>query len=135
MSRHALRLLLCSSLLLLSIGPGGVGPAEQASPDTRDALGVVPGGKADGSSYDPCELDAVVAWLNEGPSAESLREAGVHTRAARNLAAHRDGADGAFGTADDDRFDDIEEVDGVFFVGPGSPRRSPTRGGRSRRRA
>lgn len=90
----------------------------EASPDGLDEVGVVAGGKADGSDFSACELGAVVGWLNEGTSVEGLIEGGVHTRAARNLVAHRDGADALFGTADDDLFDDIEEVDDVYYVGP-----------------
>ncbi len=89
-----------------------------ASPDGLDEPGVVPGGKADGSDFSECELDAVPAWLNEGATLEALVEAGVHSRAARNLIAHRDGADATFGTADDDLFDDVHEVDAVYYVGP-----------------
>jgi histidine triad (HIT) family protein len=39
-------------------------------------------------------------------------------RAAQNLIAHRDGADGVAGTGDDDRFDSAAEVDAVAYVGP-----------------
>lgn len=39
-------------------------------------------------------------------------------RAAENLVAHRDGPDGELGTADDDLFDDVAEVDAVTWVGP-----------------
>lgn len=38
-------------------------------------------------------------------------------RAAEALIAHRDGADGLFGSDDDDLFDDVAEVDGVSWVG------------------
>ncbi|MGE0784181.1 MAG: nuclease A inhibitor family protein [Sandaracinaceae bacterium] len=41
----------------------------------------------------------------------------LDSRAARNLIAHRDGADGLFGTRDDDPFDDLAEVDAVSYVG------------------
>jgi len=44
-------------------------------------------------------------------------EVPLHRLAASNLIAHRNGADGVFGTADDDRFDDIDEVLGVRQVG------------------
>lgn len=94
------------------------GCVADASPDGPDEVGVVPGGKADGSDYSACELEAVVTWLNEGPTASLIAEAGVHTRAANNLAEHRDGADGAFGTEDDALFGDIHDVDGVYYVGP-----------------
>ncbi|MEZ4366202.1 MAG: hypothetical protein R2939_07920 [Kofleriaceae bacterium] len=75
-------------------------------------------GKADGDTFSECELGKVVEWLNGGASADDLLAAGVHGRAVTNLLAHRDGADGEFGTADDDLFDDAEEVDDVSWVGP-----------------
>ncbi len=42
----------------------------------------------------------------------------LNRRAAENLIAHRDGPDGVRGTADDDPFDDVAEVDAVPQVGP-----------------
>ena len=42
----------------------------------------------------------------------------LNRRAAEELIAHRDGADGIFGTADDNPFDDMLEVDAVPYVGP-----------------
>ena len=108
----------CLPLLILPLSLLSLPGCAVDSPDGADELGVVPGGKADGSDYSACELDGVVAYLNTAPSAEQLIEAGVHTQAAENLAAHRDGADGEPGTEDDDLFDDIEEVDAVPYVGP-----------------
>jgi phosphatidylserine/phosphatidylglycerophosphate/cardiolipin synthase-like enzyme len=95
------------------------GCALDAEPlDGPDDIGVAPGGKADGSDYTACELDGVVRWLNAGTSVDALIAGGVHSRTARNLVAHRDGADAVFATGDDDLFDDIGEVDGVSYVGP-----------------
>lgn len=87
------------------------------SPDGIDDVGLVPGGKADGSDYSPCELDAVVAYLNGGPSEAELYESGLHRRASKNLAEAFAGPDGARGT-DDDGFADIAAVDAVSWVGP-----------------
>ena len=86
------------------------------SPDGIDDVGV-DGGKADGSQLTECETREILAYLNEGVSAAALKEAGVHERAANALVAHRDGADGRFGTEDDDKFDAIDEVDEVAYVG------------------
>ncbi|MBP6630257.1 MAG: hypothetical protein KBG28_18270 [Kofleriaceae bacterium] len=86
----------------------------------------VPGGKADDSEFSACELEKIVGYLNEGVAAEALKEAGLSSRAAKNLVAHRDGADGAFGTADDDLFDDIAEVDAVPYIGLYSMRKLAT---------
>jgi len=44
-------------------------------------------------------------------------DCGLHADAARNLIAHRDGPDGEFGTADDDLFHSLEEVDAVPQMG------------------
>lgn len=92
--------------------------APPASPDGERDPAVVPGAKADGSDFRTCELLAVVGWLNEGPGAGALVEAGVHARAAQHLTAHRDGPDAVFGTADDALFATIDEVDAVPWVGP-----------------
>jgi hypothetical protein len=42
----------------------------------------------------------------------------LRSDAARNIIAHRDGADGVAGTGDDDRFDSVAELDAVPRVGP-----------------
>jgi hypothetical protein len=74
-------------------------------------------GKGDGSQLTECETREILAYLNEGVTAEALKAAGVHARAADALVAHRDGADAQFGTDDDDLFDTIDEVDEVAYVG------------------
>lgn len=91
--------------------------ADDASPDGIDEPGISDG-KADGTELSDCEKKAIVDYVNAGHSADELEAAGVHARAAQNLAAHRDGEDGVFGTEDDDLFDDIAEVDAVSYVGP-----------------
>lgn len=108
--RHAM--LLALSLVAIT---GCV--ADEASPDGIDEAGVVDG-KADGDELTACEQQAIVSFLNEGGDADALEAVGVHSRAAANLVEHRDGADGRFGSADDDLFDDIAEVDAISYVGP-----------------
>jgi len=44
-------------------------------------------------------------------------DVGLDSRAARNIIAHRDGPDGVYGTADDNPFDTIQELDDVPYVG------------------
>lgn len=105
-----------ATLLALTL-VAATGCVADESPDGIDEPGITDG-KADGSELTACERDAIVSFLNEGPSADALEEAGLHARAAGNLAAHRDGADGRFGTEDDDLFDSVEEVDAVSWVGP-----------------
>lgn len=45
-------------------------------------------------------------------------DVGLDKRAAENIIAHRDGADATPGTADDDLFDGIGELDAISYVGP-----------------
>ena len=105
-------LLLVLSLVVLGLACGG-----ETSPDGRDEP-VAGGDKAD-DVYGECPVRQLVAWVNDPEvSAEVLQAAGVHSRAARNIAAHRDGADGLAGTEDDDYFDDVQELDDVYYVGP-----------------
>jgi hypothetical protein len=103
-----------ASLLALTLAIV-TGCVDEGSPDEIDEAGIG-AGKADGELSD-CETKAILDFLNAGASKIALLEKGVHERAAANLAAHRDGADGQFGTADDDPFDTIQEVDEVDYVG------------------
>ncbi|MCO4774332.1 MAG: hypothetical protein KDA24_30190, partial [Deltaproteobacteria bacterium] len=66
-----------------------------------------------------CQAFAVLDLLN-APSTDALtlKEAGVHTRAANNLVAARNGADELAGTEDDVVFVDLFAVDDVPYVGP-----------------
>jgi len=66
------------------------------------------------------EEAAVLALVNDPAVDQPLLddEVGLDVRAATNIIAHRDGADAAVGTADDDLFDDIVELDDVSWVGP-----------------
>jgi len=59
-------------------------------------------------------------FLNDGATTLSILDftVGLDSRAAENLIHHRDGADHLYGTADDDLFDCIAEVDDVYYVGP-----------------
>ncbi|HTJ44724.1 MAG TPA: nuclease A inhibitor family protein [Kofleriaceae bacterium] len=67
----------------------------------------------------PDEL-ALTRFLNDATTTVQTLDTDValDRRAAQNLIAHRDGADGVLGTADDDRFDTSDEVDAVAYVGP-----------------
>jgi hypothetical protein len=103
-----------SLLALPLVAMMGCVEAEE-SPDGIDEKGV--DGKADGSQLSECETTSILDMLNGGISAADLERGGVHARAAKELAAYRDGADGTFGTEDDDKFDNIDEVDEVAYVG------------------
>ena len=104
-----------ATLLALSLVAATGCVSEQAT-DGKDDVGLSDG-KADGEELSACEKAAIVSYLNGGVSAAALEEAGVHSRAAKNLITHRDGQDQRFGTQDDDAFDTIQEVDAVAYVG------------------
>ncbi len=71
-----------------------------------------------GSQLTTAEKQLVVDAMNDArTSVASLTASGVSSGAAKNLVSHRDGADAAYGTADDDRFDSYAEVDAVALVG------------------
>lgn len=90
--------------------------ANDEETDGIDDVGVSDG-KADGENPSACEEAQIVSYLNEGAPSSKLQEDGLHSRAADALVKHRDGADGRFGTEDDDKFDSIDEVDEVAYVG------------------
>jgi hypothetical protein len=61
----------------------------------------------------------VIALINHASSTFSVLDIDVRLdrRAAKNLVAHRDGPDGTLGTADDDLFNSVAEVDRIKYVG------------------
>ena len=65
------------------------------------------------------EGEGVLHLLNDSSTTVELLDVDAHLnrRSATYLIAHRDGFDGVFGTADDDLFGDIAEVDAVHYVG------------------
>lgn len=74
-------------------------------------------GKADGS-YSELERIAALRVANELTFAQLDKDVALSSRAATNIVAHRDGVDHVHGTADDDPFDTIAELDAVPYVGP-----------------
>ncbi|MDQ3297708.1 MAG: phospholipase D-like domain-containing protein [Myxococcota bacterium] len=80
-----------------------------------------PSGKADGG-FDEGSPEALgVLSLVNDPSIAALElrsAAGITSRVATNIVTRRDGADGVPGTADDNNFDTLAELDAVPYVGP-----------------
>jgi phosphatidylserine/phosphatidylglycerophosphate/cardiolipin synthase-like enzyme len=66
------------------------------------------------------EARAVLALVNDGAvtADELLREARVTLEVGKAIIAHRDGADAQPGSADDDPFDTLRELDAIPGVGP-----------------
>ncbi len=77
-------------------------------------------GKADSITSGSVQAAAIIAMVNDASTdqAELDHDAGLSTRVARNIMAHRDGADRRPGTADDDLYGGLAELDGIPYVGP-----------------
>jgi phosphatidylserine/phosphatidylglycerophosphate/cardiolipin synthase-like enzyme len=95
-----------------------VGPASLAActADTEDGTTGDDANFTEGSN----EAKAILALVNMTSvnADELVREARITTSAAKNIIAHRDGADAQPGTDDDDVFDNLAELDAVRDVGP-----------------
>jgi hypothetical protein len=99
-------------VLVVLGGCGADGPG-----DGRDDSFGGKGAKEDGT-FSTCQLAEVLKLANESTSTiDALANAGLADNAAKAIVAHRNGADGDAGTADDDMFDDLDELDAVDFVG------------------
>ena len=87
---------------------------EYVEPDARD-LDAARFAVVDGT---PQAL-GMLALVNDATATVTLLDVDValDSRAASGIVAHRDGPDGKYGTADDDRFDTIAELDAVYYVG------------------
>jgi len=93
--------------------------------EVEDPAGASFGGKADGALSDgTADARGVLALVNDrAVGVEELDgPAGLSLRVARLIVEHRDGADRAPGTADDDAFADLAELDAVPYVGPATLR-------------
>jgi DNA uptake protein ComE-like DNA-binding protein len=99
---------------LIFVAPLFAGCAEPAAP-LAQAGDPVLGRIEEGSP----EAVGVIGLLNDASTTLTVLDvdAKLDARAAQNLIAHRDGPDARFGTADDDRFDTIAEIDAVSYVG------------------
>ena len=104
-------------ILVIALMVVACGTETRESADGRDDV-FLTGGKGD-SPYGTCTDSQVLALVNDPlTSFEVLRGIGVWPLSAREILKHRDGADELPGTADDDPFDDLRELDDVWWVGP-----------------
>jgi len=74
-------------------------------------------GKADGLGLSGAEEAGVLAFVNQATKATLKNDVGLSDRVADNITTHRAGADSKLGTADDDAYDDLAELDAVPYVG------------------
>ena len=72
------------------------------------------------SWVEPDENAVVLAFVNDPQATLKVfdDDVGLTSLAAQSLIAHRDGPDGQPGTADDDLFDTLDELDAVPYIGP-----------------
>lgn len=87
--------------------------------DPIDGAFLSENGKSDAFGIEEGSPDArgVLEVANTLVKHELVDEVGLVTRAANKIIAHRAGADGVLDTEDDDRFDDLEELDAVPWIG------------------
>jgi len=71
-------------------------------------------------TLDPAQEKKVLDFVNHKSTTMTILDidVGLTSTAAKNIVAHRDGADGIYGTSDDDLFDTVQELDDVPYVGP-----------------
>ncbi len=76
--------------------------------------------RAHAATWQPPDPDAdLLAFVNHCTTTSTVLDddVGLTSRAAGNIVAHRDGTDSICGTADDDPFDNVTELDNVPYVG------------------
>jgi len=94
----------------------GVGPSA-----IDQLYAMVAGTCEDAPTVASCEDTAHIDFVNDPTTdADHLKAIGVYSRGADNVVAVRNGADGLAGTADDDLFDSLEEIDAVSYIGASS---------------
>jgi DNA uptake protein ComE-like DNA-binding protein len=80
----------------------------------------ITGAQSDRLVISPVEVTAVLDLVNDPKTTVAFLdvEVGLDRRAAQNIIADRAGVDGVFPSADDRRFDTLEELELVKLVGP-----------------
>lgn len=108
-------LVILASLLMLAACGEPSAPVEEVDGENASFSA---GGKAD-SLVDECTLAEILTLVNNPAlDASAYKGMGLHSRAASNIVAYRNGADGLAGTDDDEVIDTLRELDDISFVGP-----------------
>ncbi len=112
MTRSSLRSLAILPLLVALGAAGACDSGEEVTSEENDQIE----GLGEGS---PAALSVLSLVNDRTLTADGLRTAAkIDSRAAKNIVAHREGADAAQRTEDDDLFDTIDELDAVSQIGP-----------------
>jgi DNA uptake protein ComE-like DNA-binding protein len=100
-----------TTLLLAALGMGATGCLVDAQ-ESEDVSASTMGLTSE-------ETAILLAFVNDPATTVGVLDVDVDldSRAANNIVAHRDGLDGVAGSADDDLFGTIYELDGVPYVG------------------
>lgn len=100
---------------MLTLAAASVACASEAGAPQQEGVG---------GSFDPItlpshEIDLVVQFVNSPSTTLEVLDVDValDSRAAEHIIRHRNGADGIYPSTDDNRFDSLEELDGVPYVG------------------
>lgn len=113
MIRTSLIAMSLSSLLVSGCTSGDAGDAEDGENDAAT-------GKADSIAEGSANARLILGLVNDGgvSDAELDNDGGLSARVADAIVRHRDGADREFGTADDNPFDTLAELDAIPYLGP-----------------
>jgi phosphatidylserine/phosphatidylglycerophosphate/cardiolipin synthase-like enzyme len=106
-----------SSVLALALAAGGCGGDDPVS----DSGNLTETPLVEGTP----EALGVLAMVNDASTTLALLkgDAKIESRAATNIVAHRDGADAAVATEDDDLYGSVKELDDIKYVGPSTLQR------------
>lgn len=106
------------SLLVASLLVSACAANDQG--DVEDGENDVATGKADSPAEGSDDARLILALVNDSgvdqPEFDNI--IGLSSRVATGIVAHRDGADRTPGTADDDLFDSLTELDAIPYLGP-----------------
>ncbi len=92
-------------------------PAASDAEDGADDPAISDDGKADGVPMTDAEMAGILKVANTLDKTGLRNEVHTSSRVATNITKHRAGADTKLGTADDDNFDTLTELDAVPYVG------------------
>ena len=112
---RSLSSLLATSLLVAATAScvDGSGTIEDGADEA-----ILADGKADGQTLTEAEVFAVLRLANGSDASALSHDYALTARVARNIVDYRAGADGTLGTADDQAYDSLAELDAVPYVGP-----------------